>query len=206
MSNVSSLSSASVVAYNSADVLPVTSGFYLVDRGPKLGTPLRFFNADTGKWGRCEYTPEDAQMAKNSFSALPALPWRGPINLKTASASMTQPADVGDQIELARKGGVAFKPVAAEVASNGSVKPVTDAKVVEKVAKKVAKTKAAKSAPKSKDAFADGTIFFRADRNKWVAVWGGKQEAARPTKDACIKFLAKKYNFTAVTVIEPTAA
>jgi LPS sulfotransferase NodH len=46
----------------------------------------------------------------------------------------------------------------------------------------------------------DGTVFFRADRNKWVAMWAGKQEAARPTAEACLAFLKKKYNHDGVVL------
>lgn len=48
--------------------------------------------------------------------------------------------------------------------------------------------------------YENGTVFFREDRNKWVAVWNNKQEAARPTKEGCIKFLQKKYNAVAIIV------
>jgi len=50
--------------------------------------------------------------------------------------------------------------------------------------------------------FADGTIFFRADREKWVAMWNNKQEAARDSIEACQKFLLKKYGFSEAVVIE----
>jgi hypothetical protein len=43
-------------------------------------------------------------------------------------------------------------------------------------------------------------VWFRADRQKWVAMWNGKQEAARPTADACLKFLAKKYGVTGTVI------
>ena len=61
----------------------------------------------------------------------------------------------------------------------------------------VAAPKAAK-APKSN--YPDGTVWFRADRQKWIAQYGGKQEAARPTKEACLAFLKKKYNVDGVVV------
>lgn len=54
---------------------------------------------------------------------------------------------------------------------------------------KVAKPKVAKA---DKPVYADGTVFFRADRNKWMAVLGGKPVAARPTKEKALEFLAKK--------------
>lgn len=48
--------------------------------------------------------------------------------------------------------------------------------------------------------YENGTVFFREDRAKWVAVWNNKQEAARPTKEGCISFLKKKYNAEAIIV------
>lgn len=48
--------------------------------------------------------------------------------------------------------------------------------------------------------YENGTVFFREDRQKWVAVWNNIQEAARPTKEGCIKFLMKKYNVEAIIV------
>jgi hypothetical protein len=39
----------------------------------------------------------------------------------------------------------------------------------------------------------DGTVFYREDRQKWVCVIDGKQPAARPSKEAVINFLKKKY-------------
>lgn len=62
---------------------------------------------------------------------------------------------------------------------------------------KVAKVKADKvaKAPKVKVAkpdLKDGMVFFRADRNKWMAVLGGKAVAARDTQEKALEFLAKK--------------
>jgi hypothetical protein len=59
-------------------------------------------------------------------------------------------------------------------------------------------TKVLKSAKSSstKVVHPDGTVFFREDRQKWVAMMNGKQEAARPTIEACLNFLKKKYSVT----------
>jgi hypothetical protein len=46
----------------------------------------------------------------------------------------------------------------------------------------------------------DGTVFFREDRQKWIAMMNGKQEAARPTPEACLSFLKKKYNVEGVVL------
>jgi hypothetical protein len=46
----------------------------------------------------------------------------------------------------------------------------------------------------------DGTVFFREDRQKWIAMMNSKQEAARPTPEACLAFLKKKYNVEGVVL------
>jgi hypothetical protein len=69
-------------------------------------------------------------------------------------------------------------PKAPKVAKDKTEKPA-----------KVAKVKA------DKETLTPFTVFFRADRNKFMAVNGeGKAEAARPTAEACLAFLFKKYN------------
>ena len=52
----------------------------------------------------------------------------------------------------------------------------------------------------SKVVHPDGTVFYRSDRNKWIACYGGKQEAARDTKEKCLAFLKKKYNVQGVVL------
>lgn len=50
---------------------------------------------------------------------------------------------------------------------------------------------------------ADGTIFFRGDRNKFVAMLNGKQEAARDTVEKCMQFLNKKgFDMSKVVVLD----
>jgi hypothetical protein len=91
-------------------------------------------------------------------------------------------------------------------------------KKVEEVEQKPAKRKMAKmrtaptatkapgapkvKAPRAKSTAVhpDGTVFYREDRQKWVAMYAGKQEAARPTADACLKFLKKKYDIVGVVI------
>jgi hypothetical protein len=157
---------------------PVHSGLYVVDRGDKLGTPFRWFNAETQEWSRCEYLMEDVMSAKDVPGALGFLPWRGPIKVLAK-----QPATVAL---------VADTPT-VKVAKAPKVKAVKVAKAP-KVAK-VAKVS-------NKQTYADGSIVFRADRNKYMAWFGGKSEAARPTVDAAKSFLTKKYGITEFTVID----
>lgn len=159
-------------------VNPVHSGLYVVDRGDKLGTPFRWFNAETQEWSRCEYLMEDVMSAKDVPGALGFLPWRGPIKVLAK-----QPATVALVADIA--------PV--KVAKAPKIKAVKVAKAP-KVAK-VAKVS-------NKQTYADGSIVFRADRNKYMAWFGGKSEAARPTVDAAKSFLTKKYGITEFTVID----
>ena len=83
-------------------------------------------------------------------------------------------------------------------------KPATKAPKAEKVEKPAKVAKAPKVAKVTKaDIHPDGTVFFRADRQKWIAMLNGKQEAARPTKEGCIKFLEKKgFDMSKIVVIE----
>jgi hypothetical protein len=161
-------------------VNPVHSGVYVVDRGEKLGTPLRWYNADTQEWSRCEYTMEDVLNAKDKPSALGFLPWRGPIKVAKPA-----PAPVVDLVNTA----------IVEVKET-KIKPVKVAKVKTPKTVKVAKSTG------SKATHPDGTIVFRADRNKYMAWFGGKAEAARPTVEAAQAFLTKKYNVTVFNIIK----
>mgnify|MGYP003350976762 FL=1 len=68
------------------------------------------------------------------------------------------------------------------------------------VVSKVGNTRVGSIVKGSKTLHPDGTVFFRADRGKWIAMWAGKQEAARPTAEACLAFLKKKYNHTGVVI------
>jgi len=154
-----------VVAFNSADVNPAHTGIYIVQRGDKLGTPFRWFNAETGQWGRCEYILEDCIAAKDAKGVLPPLPWRGPVKVQKQEV---QPLELVNTPTPA--------PMVVKTAKVATSKPVKTTKSV-----KVSVTK-----------HPDGTIFFREDRQKWVAMLNGKQEAARPTADACKAFLVKK--------------
>ena len=76
-------------------------------------------------------------------------------------------------------------PLKAALTMTNKVKP----KAKTQTGDKVTKPKAAKV---NKPVYQDGMVFFRADRNKWMAVLGGKPVAARPTKEKALEFLAKK--------------
>jgi hypothetical protein len=153
-------------------VNPVHTGIYIVDRGEKLGTPLRWFNAETEQWSRCEYTMEDILQSKDKPGALGFLPWRGPVKVEKQEVKplelVNAPAPAPMVVKNAKK-PKAVKPLIVKTAK--AVKVKTDKKV-----------------------YADGTITFREDRQKYVAWYAGKQEAARPTLEGAKKFLFKKYN------------
>lgn len=164
-------------------VNPVHSGVYIVDRGEKLGTPYRYYNAETGAWSRCEYTLEDVVAAKDSSTGLGFLPWRGPFKV-----SKRQPVA---EVALVNTKVTEQTDTVAKTATTKAVKVAKAPKAV-----KVAKPKA------DKTVYADGTIVFRADRNKYMAWFGGKAEAARPTVEAAQAFLTKKYNVTVFNIIK----
>ena len=167
-----------------SDRNPSHSALYLVDRGMQ-GKHYRWFDADTDQWSMCGWSMEDAMANKDKPGAVGFFPWVGPLTGKNFNPEKPI-AQVNEEQE---------KPV-----------KVKSVKVVKaKVAKKVAKQRTVVAAPKTKQTktvnqFPDGTVWYRADRQKWIAQWNGKQEAARPTKEACLKFLKKKYNVDGVVV------
>lgn len=146
---------------------PTKSGVYMVDRGP-LGTPCRYYNATTDAWSLCVYGVEEALSVKDIPTAIGFLPWKGPVKAQPKASP---------------------SPVAALVGR-------PSAKALAIVAKAEAKTKAPK-VPKvkteTKATYADGTVFFREDRNKWMVAMDGKTPCARPTKEAAVAWLTKKY-------------
>lgn len=161
------------------DENPTEAGVYLVDRGDKFkGHWYRYF--DGKNWCLMFETYQGAFGYREQVSPLTMLPWRA-IRQRTAEEMVTPE--------------VTEKP--AKVAKAKKDKLVV-AKVTEKVAEKV--EKAPKAAKVSKPKGNDGTVFFRADRNKWVAVMNGKQEAARDTKEGALAFLFKKYKIEGVVV------
>ena len=159
-------------------VNPVHSGLYVVDRGEKLGTPYRWFDAESQEWSRCEYLMEDVMQAKGKTGALGFLPWRGPVKVLAKQPTTVELVAETETVKVA-------KPAKAPKAPK---------------AVKVAKPKVAKAS--NKVFFADGTIVFRADRQKYMAWFGGKSEAARPTADAAKAFLTKKYGITEFVVVD----
>lgn len=154
------------------DSNPTVSALYLVDRD-KQGKYYRWFNAETDQWGMCGADMNEALDNKDKPSPVGFFPWVGPLTGKN------------------------FTPKAPVHVVTEDGKPVKVAKKRMAKATAAPKVKAPKSA---KITHPDGTVFYRADRNKWVAMWAGKQEAARPTPEACLAFLKKKYNHDGVVL------
>ena len=157
---------------------PTVSALYLVDRD-KQGKAYRWYDSETDQWGMCGTDMNEALDNKDK-SAVGFFPWVGPLTGKNFTPK--SPVHVVD--EDAKPAKVA-KPAKKRMAKSKLV--VTQ----------VGNTKVGSIVKASgKVTHPDGTVFFRADRNKWVAMWAGKQEAARPTAEACLAFLQKKYNHT----------
>jgi hypothetical protein len=96
------------------------------------------------------------------------------------------------------------KPAKTTAPSTPAAKAEKSAKTPKVKAETTPKTPKVKAEKVAKVVHPDGTIFFREDRQKWIAMgfgkYSGKQEAARNTKAAVIEFLKKKYNFVALEV------
>ena len=153
---------------------PTRSGMYLVDRGMQ-GKAYRYYNADTDFWGMCGFDMADADANKDK-TAVGFFPWVGPLTGPNYNAN----APVVDVVEeKVRK----TKPAKKMAKMRGAVAPTP-----------VTKVKTPRVSTKASAVHPDGTVWFREDRQKWIAMMNGKQEAARPTAEACLKFLKKKYN------------
>jgi len=167
---------------------PTKSALYLVDRGMQ-GKAYRYYNADIDKWGMCGYDFNEALEGKdnhNTFETVGVFPWAGPLtgpNLK-----LDRPVHM---VQIEEPESTKPKKQSKRLAKQTGSKLVnSNTKVVTKSNTKVLKS--AKSSS-TKVVHPDGTVFYRADREKWVCVIDNKQPAARPTKEAVINFLKKKY-------------
>ena len=166
---------------------PTKSAMYYVDRGMQ-GKYYRYYNAETDTWSLCgsDFAEAVANMNKPSPETVGFFPWVGP---------MTGPNFKGKVVVVDTEEGN-DKVVEGKVKKPKAVP----------VKKKPAKASAGKLTPvpvakyPSKAIHPDGTVFYREDRQKWVAMMGGKQEAARPTAEACLNFLKKKYNVDGVVL------
>jgi hypothetical protein len=157
---------------------PEVSGLYKIDRD-KQGISYRYYDAKKKKWSRPDYDPYTANELKDTDPLVGFFPWCGPLRLRPKEEVMSEP-------EVKRPG----RPKKVLVAPSESVEDVPKPTKAPKPKKGVKMKMSTGTNP----SMADGTIFFRQDRNKWVVLWNGKQEAARDTVEACQKFLKKKYN------------
>jgi hypothetical protein len=162
---------------------PTKSAMYYVDRGMQ-GKYYRWYDAETDTWSLCGSDFAEATANIGKASPVGFFPWIGPMtgpNFKKEVVIVN--TDEGNDV----------------VVDGKSKKP----KVVP-VKKKPAKASVGKLSPMPKSTgkavHPDGTVFYREDRQKWVAVVGGRQEAARPTAEACVSFLTKKYGITGVVL------
>lgn len=164
---------------------PSKTAMYFVDRGMQ-GKYYRWYNAETDTWSMCGADFAEAVSFIDRPSPVGFFPWVGP---------MTGPNFKGKVVVVDTDEG-------NEKVVDGKTKKVKPVPVKKKPAKasvgKLTPVPVAKYA--SKAVHPDGTVFYREDRQKWVAVVGGKQEAARPTPEACLAFLKKKYGITGVVL------
>ncbi|MFZ9240695.1 MAG: hypothetical protein ACO22R_06110 [Chitinophagaceae bacterium] len=158
------------------------SALYLVDRGMQ-GKHYRWYDAENDQWSQCAWDMQEALDLRGKPSGVDFFPWIGPLT----GRAFNPDAKIKDVNEDTPK-----EPKAPKVRAPKVKTPKV------RLAKQRTATPAAPKAPKQTrtvNQFPDGTVWFRADRQKWIAQWNGKQEAARPTAEACLKFLKKKYNF-----------
>lgn len=164
---------------------PTKTALYLVDRGMQ-GKYYRWYDADTDKWGMCGSDMNEALEFMHRESPIGFVKWMGPLTGPNIKLDRPLPVIETDESPKSTKVKKQSKRLAKQ----------TGSKLVESNTKSSTKVvKPAKSVT-TKVVHPDGTVFYRADRNKWVAMWNQKQEAARPTAEACLAFLKKKYNVT----------
>ena len=162
---------------------PEVSGLYKIDRD-KQGIAYRYYDAKKKVWARPDYDPYIANELKGTDPLVGFFPWVGPLTLRPKQEVMPEP-------EPKPRGRP--KKVVDEVKAE-------EVKVESKPTKNKKGVKVKMSVGNTKTAHSNGTVFYREDRKKWVAVWNGKQEAARDTAEQCLKFLKKKYDVEGVVI------
>jgi len=168
---------------------PPMTAMYLVDRGMQ-GKYYRWYDADTDTWSMCGADMTEALSFVGRPSPVGFFPWVGPM-----TGPRFNPATGVADPEVKTPKVAKVKPAARKMARQRTATPTK--------MPLDGNTKKPNLLPDLKVAkivHPDGTVFFREDRQKWVAVVGGKQEAARPTPEACLNFLMKKYGITGVVL------
>jgi hypothetical protein len=167
---------------------PPMTAMYLVDRGMQ-GKYYRWYDAETDSWSMCGSDMTEALSFVGRPSPVGFFPWVGPMTGPRFNPS-TGVADPEVKTPKVAKA----KPASRKMARQ---RTVTTTKLV---ISKVGNTTVGSIVKGTKTTYPDGTVFFRADRQKWVAMMNGKQEAARPTPEACLSFLKKKYNVDGIVL------
>jgi hypothetical protein len=167
---------------------PPQTAMYLVDRGMQ-GKYYRWYDAETDSWSMCGSDMTEALSFVGRPSPVGFFPWVGPMTGPRFNPS-TGVADPEVKTPKVAKA----KPASRKMARQ---RTVTTTKLV---ISKVGNTTVGSIVKGTKTTYPDGTVFFRADRQKWVAMMNGKQEAARPTPEACLSFLKKKYNVDGIVL------
>ena len=168
---------------------PPQTAMYLVDRGMQ-GKYYRWYDAETDTWSMCGADMTEALSFVGRPSPVGFFPWVGPM-----TGPRFNPATGVSDPEVKTPKVAKVKPAARKMARQRTATPTK--------MPLDGNTKKPNLLPDLKVAkivHPDGTVFFREDRQKWVAVVGGKQEAARPTPEACLNFLTKKYGITGVVL------
>ena len=168
---------------------PTHSAMYLVDRGMQ-GKYYRWYDADTDTWSMCGSDMQEAVSFIGRPSPVGFFPWVGPMT--GPKFDITKPVLTVTDDKPAKAPKVAkVKPAARKMARQRTAKLVVST---------VGNTRVGSIVKGTKTVHPDGTVFFREDRQKWIAMMNGKQEAARPTPEACLVFLKKKYNVDGIVL------
>jgi len=168
---------------------PTRSAMYLVDRGMQ-GKHYRWYNAETDTWSLCGSDMNEANANKDKPSPVGFFPWIGPLTGPKFDANKEVVMVSEDKPKSTKVPKAPAKKMARQ-------RTATPAKLVIVT---VGNTRVGSIVRGTKTLHPDGAVWFREDRQKWVAMMNGKQEAARPTPEACLSFLKKKYNVEGVVL------
>ena len=169
---------------------PTRSAMYLVDRGMQ-GKHYRWYNADTDTWSLCGSDMNEANANKDKPSPVGFFPWVGPLTGPKFDSNKEVVMVSEDKPKQTKAPKAPAKKMARQRTADVKAKLVITT---------VGNTRVGSIVKGTKTLHPDGTVFFREDRQKWIAMMNGKQEAARPTPEACLAFLKKKYNVDGIVL------
>ena len=167
---------------------PPQTAMSLVDRGMQ-GKYYRWYDAETDAWSMCGADMTEALSFVGRPSPVGFFPWVGPM-----TGPRFNPTTGVSDTEVKTPKVAKAKPASRKMARQRTVTPT------KLVISKVGNTTVGSIVKGTKTTHPDGTVFFREDRQKWIAMMNGKQEAARPTPEACLSFLKKKYNVDGIVL------